>query len=97
MNGVKAELAKPATGADTQQQQKRIVASLDDMIKNLVETQRKSPFAQRQQGGSGRGGGSKPKLTEAELRLLKAMQLGVNTDTKEADAAPQKDKARIDP
>lgn len=95
MNGVKAELAKPATGADTQQQQKRIVASLDDMIKNLVETQRKSPFAQRQQGGSGRGGGSKPKLTEAELRLLKAMQLGVNTDTKEADAAPQKDKARI--
>jgi hypothetical protein len=95
MNGVKDDLGKRVTGPPTQQQQKRIVAQLDDMIKNLAIKPRQSKFDQRESAGGGGGGASKPKLpAEAELRLLKALQQAVNADTRAIDAAGNKDKSR---
>ncbi|MBC8106945.1 MAG: hypothetical protein H7Z14_10175, partial [Anaerolineae bacterium] len=90
MNGVKTDLGKPDTGAPIQDQQKRIVAQLDAMIRNLAIKPKESKFAQDSQGG-GQGQQGGPKLpTEAELRLLKDLQTVVNDDTTAIDAKPDK-------
>ena len=80
MNGVKDDLGKPATGVPTQAEEARIVEQLDAMIKNLEVKLLDRRFEQR--GGGGGGGNCGPKLpTEAELRLLKALQEAVNRST----------------
>jgi hypothetical protein len=96
-----ADLSKPLAGAQTQARQKRIVALLDDMIKNLAIEPRTSEFEQRQAdsgggGGGGGAGGQKPQLpAETELRLLRALQEQVNGQTHTVDAAGGKDPARL--
>ncbi|HTL30620.1 MAG TPA: DUF4175 family protein [Tepidisphaeraceae bacterium] len=101
MNDVKASLGKPNTGASTQIEQKRIVAQLDAMIRNLAIKPVQSKFAQdaANQGGGGQQGGQqkkKPTLpTEAELRLMKDFQLAVNDATKAMAQAKEKDKEAL--
>ncbi len=95
-----ADLGKPEAGRQTQLRQQRIVALLDDMIKNLAVEPRTSEFEQRQAdgggGGGGGGGSQKPQLPpETELRLLKALQQQVNGQTQSADAAGGKDDAHL--
>jgi hypothetical protein len=93
MNQVKDDLSKPTTGVPTQAEQTRIVEQLDAMIKNLEVKLLDPKFAQRGGGGGGQCG---PKLpTEAELRLLKALQQAVNNSTKKIDAEPVKDKPKL--
>jgi len=93
MNGVKDDLGKSDTDQQTQDQQKRIVAQLDAMIRNLKSTPKQSKFAQ--DGGGGGQGSQAPKLpTEAELRLLQDLQRSVNDDTKLTDTKQQKDKQK---
>lgn len=87
MNDVKSDLGKPETGAPTQAQEKRIVEQLDAMIRNLKTEPKQSKFAQNGGGGQCQGGAKLP--TEAELRLLKDLQLVVNRNTKSADADAQ--------
>jgi hypothetical protein len=96
MNEVKGDLSKPDTGGDTQNRQKRIVDQLDAMIENLKISPRSSKFAQDGGGGGGGGqGAGKQRLpAEAELRLLKSLQLVVNGDTKKLDQA-EKEKAKL--
>lgn len=93
MNGVKDELGQSTTGKPTQDQQKRIVAQLDAMIRNLSTNPKQSKFAQDGGGGQGNGGGSKLP-TEAELKLLKDLQINVNDDTKVTDAKQQQNKQK---
>jgi hypothetical protein len=95
MNGVKDDLGKPDTGVPTQAEQKRIVAELDAMIRDLAIKPIVSQFAQHDSGGGGGGGKTAPMPTEAELRLLKDFQLAVNDATKTIDAQPKKDKAKL--
>lgn len=94
MGQVKGDLAKPDTGRGTQGEQVRVVAQLDAMIKNLAIKPLEKKFEQRDSGGGG-GNGTPPLPPEAELRLLKALQDGVNNGTKDAAAQPVKDKAAI--
>jgi hypothetical protein len=94
MKEVKDDLGKPTTGASTQTEQKRIVAQLDAMINDLKIEPIQSNFAQHSSGGGG-GGQSNPLPKEAELRLLKDLQLSVNDATKELNAQPQKDKPKL--
>jgi hypothetical protein len=90
MNGVKDDLGKRQTGVPTQAEQERIVEQLDAMIKNLEVKLDQSKFAQQGGGGGGGGGQQGPQLpTEAELRLLKSLQVAVNNSTKKIDAQPQ--------
>jgi hypothetical protein len=96
MNQVKDDLGKPSTGAETQAEQKRLVEQLDEMIKNLEIKPLESKFAQKNNGGGGGGGGG-PKLpSEAELRLLKALQSnGINRETKVLDKQDPKDPRKF--
>ncbi|HTW93710.1 MAG TPA: hypothetical protein VMD30_02880, partial [Tepidisphaeraceae bacterium] len=93
MNGVKDHLNAFEAGLPTQKSQARIVAELDDMIKELAIKPKISDFAQ---GGGGGGGQCAPHLpTEAEIRLIRDLQKGVNDDTKDADAQSPHDKQAI--
>jgi hypothetical protein len=96
MNDVKSDLAKPSTDANVQRRQKRVLDQLDAMIKNLSVQPKQSEFAQEGGGGGGSGGGSSPLPPEAELRLLKALQEGVNSDTASADAQKPKPAAEVE-
>jgi hypothetical protein len=103
MTEVKDELARPDTGKITQAEQARIVEQLDAMIENLaMKPPEISKFDQKGGGGGGQGGGQgKKKLpTEAELRLLKDLQVAINKATTKVDAEVQKagnekDKPRL--
>lgn len=104
MDEVKDDLAKPRTDAVVQAQQKRIERQLEAMIENLKKKQQDKRFAQRQNGGGGGGQpGQKPPPrmpTEAELKLLRDLQVGVNDTTKEVeqlikDAGGKKDVQRL--
>lgn len=98
MNGVKADLGKPATGVPTQAEEARIVEQLDAMIKHLEIKQLDKKFEQRNQGGGGGGGGGEcgPKLpTEAELRLLKDLQKAINNSTRKIDGEKPKDEPKL--
>src|SRR5258708_10164354 len=95
MKDVKDYLGKPDTGGVTQVQQKHVVAELDAMIRDLAIKPIESKFAQK--GGGGGGGQCSPGLpSEAELRLLKDLQLALNDATKEIAALlPNKDQPRL--
>lgn len=97
MNEVKADLAKPSTGAPTQAEQTRIVEQLESMIRNLAIKPKESKFAHEGGGGGGGGGGNGgPQLpTEAELRLLQDLQRAVNRTTKVIDAQPERDQHKL--
>src|SRR5438477_181997 len=95
MNDIKEDLGKQKTAQLTQLAEARVIEQLDAMIDSLKQEKDFSKFNQKQNGGGGQGSGGGSKLpTEAELRLLKAMQLAVNKNTKAADALPkpQQDK-----
>lgn len=96
MEQVKGQLADQKTGVPTQAEQTRIVEQLDAMIKHLSEKEpppKKFEEANNGGGGGGQGGGQPKKMpTEAELKLLKALQQAVNTSTTKIDAQPNKDK-----
>jgi len=90
MSEVKTDLAVPEKVASTQAEQARIVDQLDAMIRNLAIKPKVSQFAA--EGGSGScKGGAQPMPSEAELRLLKDLQVAVNKNTKTVDAQIQKD------
>ena len=93
MGEVKDQLGQRQTGVPTQAEQKRISDQLQAMIDNLAEHPVQSKFAQDGGGGGGQGQQQGPRLpTEAELRLLKAFQQAVNTETKALAAQKEKDK-----
>jgi hypothetical protein len=100
MNEVKDDLAKPLTGIATQAEQKRVVEQLQAMIDNLAIKPPEPPkFAQKENGGGGGGSGQpKAKLpTEAELRLLKDLQVAINKSTRTINAAghPKDNKEKL--
>ena len=95
MNEVKDDLAKPTTAKPTQAEEKRIVEQLDAMIRNLAIKPKKNEFNQ-QPGGGGGGGAAKAGLpSEAELRLLKELQVAVNKSTKTINEEPKPDKPKL--
>jgi hypothetical protein len=82
MNEVKDRLGKQQPGGVTQAQQKQIVAQLDAMIRDLAPKPEESQFAQHDGGGGGGGGGQDSGMpTEAELRLIKDLQVAENDAT----------------
>jgi hypothetical protein len=96
MDEVKDDLGKQKTGKTTQLAEARIIEQLDAMIESLKQEKDFSKFNQK--GGDGKGGGGGSKLpTEAELRLLKALQLSINKNTTQANELPkpQQDKVAL--
>jgi HAMP domain-containing protein/uncharacterized protein YwqG len=90
----KDQLGKSQTGAVTQALQKQIVAQLDAMIKDLATKPEQSEFAQHSGGGGGGGGGGGSGMpTEAELRLMKDLQIAENDATKDIAQQPNPLKA----
>jgi hypothetical protein len=81
MNSVKEMLAKPRTDVVTQAEQTRIEEQIQAMIDSLSVKPKEIPFAMKNSGGNGSGQGSPELPTEAELRLLKALQQAVNKST----------------
>lgn len=91
MGQVKDKLAKPETGQIVQAEQTRIEEQLQAMIDSLKETPKKSPF-----DAKGGGGQCKTKMpSEAELRLLKALQTAINTSTTKVNEQPKKDEKTL--
>jgi hypothetical protein len=96
MGDVKEDLAKPQTDVVVQAQQTAIEEQLAAMIENLKKKQPKKRFEQRAGGGGG-GGKPPPKMpTEAELRLLRDLQLAVNKKTTVIDAEVKKAEGKKD-
>ena len=92
MNEVKDDLAKPDTSTPTQAEETRIEEQIQAMIDSLAVKPKQKEFAERNKGG-GKAGQSKARMpSEAELRLLKALQLAVNKSTTKIDADRQPDK-----
>jgi hypothetical protein len=102
MNEVKDDLAKPVTAAPTQAEETRIEDQLQAMIDGLKIKPKKSDFNERQQkqqqGQQPGQPGQKPKPkmpSEAELALLKALQVAVNRSTTTIDAEKTRDKPKL--
>lgn len=95
MNSVKDDLAKPETGTPTQAEESRIEEQLQAMIDSLAVKPKQKEFNDREKGGKG-GGSNKVRMpSEAELRLLKALQQAVNNSTVKIDAEKEKDKNKL--
>ncbi|HSZ56808.1 MAG TPA: hypothetical protein VK797_14160 [Tepidisphaeraceae bacterium] len=97
MNEVKDDLAKPETGVATQAEETRIEDQLQAMIDSLKVKPRQREFNERQARNQG-GQSGQPKVRmpgEAELQLLKALQLAVNKSTKTIDDQKDKDKEKL--
>ncbi len=101
MDGVQARLKESDTGRVTQIEEARIVDGLDAMIDSLKVQPREERFDRNSQadaGGGGQGQGQEqgPALPpEAELRLVKRLQEGVNRATKELDELKQAGEAQV--
>ena len=94
MGEVKDELAKPDTSVVTQAEETRIEEQIKAMIDSLAVKPRQSEFNERSKGG--RSGQAKARMpSEAELRLLKALQVAVNNSTTKIDADNNKDKQKL--
>jgi hypothetical protein len=92
MNEVKDQLGQQQTGAIIQAQQKQIVDQLDAMIRDLATKPEESKFAQHDGDGGGGGGGGQQDTgmpTEAELRLIKDLQIAENDATTTIGKQPQ--------
>jgi hypothetical protein len=87
MRQVKDDLARPLTGTLTQSAQKRVVAQLQAMIDDLAIHPPPKKFDEPRNAGGGGGGGNKPTPlpSEAELTLLKQLQLAINDNTTQLD------------
>ena len=83
MNQVKDQLGQKQTGVAVQAQQKQIVAQLEAMIRDLATKPEESKFAMQSGsgGGDGKSGSGSNMPTEAELRLIKDLQLAENDAT----------------
>jgi len=83
MKTVQVALAKPDTGWLTQQTQKDIEQTLVKLIEALKEEQAKARENANKGGGGGGGGGGKPPLVPpiAQLKMLKTLQLDINSST----------------
>ncbi|MGF1632386.1 MAG: hypothetical protein ACFCVE_00925 [Phycisphaerae bacterium] len=94
MEEAKGLLAGRSTDEVTQVKHDRIVKQLGLMIENLELEQLEEKFEQAGGGGgSGNGQGGGPRLpSEVELKLLQALQLDVNEDTKAAADDPVKEE-----
>jgi hypothetical protein len=91
MNNVKDDLAKPDTGVPTQAEETRIEEQLQAIIDSLAIKPQQKEFNDRNKGQG--GGSNKVRMpSEAELRLLKALQQAVNNSTVKIDADKEKDK-----
>ena len=95
MNEVKEDLGKQKTGQTTQLEEARIIEQLDAMIDSLKQEIDKSKFDQKNGGGGGGGGGKSKFPTEAELRLLWALQTSINNNTKNADKLPKEQQDKV--
>lgn len=95
MNEVKEDLGKQKTGQTTQLEQARIIEQLDAMIDSLKQEIDKSKFDQKGGGGGGNGGGKSKFPTEAELRLLRALQQSINNNTKKAGELPKEQQDKV--
>jgi hypothetical protein len=95
MNEVKDQLGKTQTGVVTQAQEKQIVAQLDAMIRDLTTKPEESQFAQHSGGGGGGGGGNSGMPTEAELRLMKDLQVAENDRTIAVSKQAKQDKSDL--
>lgn len=98
MEEVKDDLGKKKTGRPVQYAEARIIDQLDAMIDSLKEEKNQSPFNQKESGGGkGNGGPPKTKLpTEAELRLMQALQKAINKNTVQADELPKEEQDKVD-
>ncbi len=97
MNEVKDSLGNAQTGAVPQALQKQVVAQLEAMIKDLATKPEESAFAQHA-GGGGEGGNGKSNSgmpSEAELRLMKDLQIAENDATIAINKQQQKEKADL--
>jgi hypothetical protein len=88
MGSAEQQLARQQTDLLSQHTQNAILAALDDIIASLKVQPLVSPFAQDNNGGGGQSSGAPPLPTEAELRMLKALQLTLNRNTVDANAIP---------
>jgi hypothetical protein len=95
MNEVKGQLGKTQTGVVAQAQEKQIVAQLDAMIRDLTTKPEQSEFAQHGGGGGGGGGGDSGMPTEAELRLMKDLQIAENDATTAISKAAKQEKSDL--
>ena len=95
MNDVKDQLGKTKTGVVTQTQEKQIVAQLDAMIRDLTTKPEESEFAQHGGGGGGGGGANTGMPTEAELRLMKDLQIAENNATVDISKLTKQEKADL--
>jgi HAMP domain-containing protein len=93
MTQSKDQLGHSQTGAVEQVLQKQIVAELDAVIRDLATKPEESQFAQHAGGGGSGGGAGSPGMpTEAELRLMKDLQLAENDATKSIAQQPNPQK-----
>jgi hypothetical protein len=96
MKEVKDQLGKQQTGTVTQAEQKQIIAQLDAMIRDLATKPEESKFDQHAGGGGGGGGGGGSNIpTEAELRLMKDLQVAENDATVAISKAQQQSKSDL--
>lgn len=83
MERIKDDLNARRTDITVRAEQTRVVEQLDAMIRNLAVKPPEDKFEQAGGGGGGGGGaGGTPLPPEAELRLLKDLQVAVNKSTK---------------
>jgi hypothetical protein len=99
MGDVKTDLTKPDPGQPTQVEQQQIEDQLVAMIEELKQLPPPhKDFEDKGGGGGGGGGGGKPKPhmpSDAELRLLKDLQLQINKNTVKLSKLPTPDNQRL--
>ena len=93
MRAVKDTLGQSETGPVTQAKQKQVLDELDAMIRDLAVKPEQSKFAQNSGGGGGGGKCSPNMPTEAELRLMKDLQVAENDATTAVAKAAAHQKA----
>ncbi len=82
MRIVKDTLGQQDTGPVVQGKQKQVLDELDAMIRDLAIRPEQSKFAQNSGGGGAGGKGGGPNMpTEAELRLMRDLQVAENDAT----------------
>ncbi len=89
MDQSREKMSRAQTGRQLSAVQQTAIDRINDIINALKEEKEKSSEFAKGGGGGGGGGGGKPPLVPpvAQLKLLKAMQLIVNTQTATVDKA----------
>ncbi len=84
------KIAEGTTSRATQTLQAGVLKDIDAILEGLKIEPREERFENAAGGGAGEGGAGQPPMevpTEAELRLAKALQEGINNETKQLDVA----------